>query len=107
MDETNPTNPIPIPAAEGSTPGTAPLYPLVAEAIEEVRPALQMDGGDIEFVGITPELFVKVRLVGSCQGCPSSTVTLTMGVENYIRERVPQIQGVMLDDAEEAPPPGA
>ena len=94
MDE---NNPIPIPVPEGSTPETAPLYPLVREAIDEVRPALQSDGGDIEFLGITPDFLAKVRLVGSCSGCPSSTMTLTMGVENYVRERVPQINGLQVE----------
>ena len=64
------------------------------EAQNDIRPALQADGGDIEFLGIEND-YVKVRLTGACSGCPSSTITLQMGVERAIRERVPEIKGVI------------
>ena len=66
----------------------------VKEAIEEIRPALQMDGGDIEFLGMEG-LKVKVRLLGACYGCPHAMYTLQFGVEAHIKERVPEIEGII------------
>jgi len=63
-------------------------------ALNEIRPALQADGGDIDYLGMENG-YVKVRLVGACSGCPSSTMTLQMGVERAIRQRVPEIKGVI------------
>ena len=84
---------------EGMTPEAMALLPKVQQAIDEVRPALQADGGDIELLGITPDLRARVRLVGACQGCPSASITLSFGVENYLRERVPEIKGLKLEDS--------
>lgn len=66
----------------------------IMEALNEIRPALQADGGDIQYLGIE-DGYVKVRLTGACSGCPSSTITLQMGVERAIRQRVPEIKGVI------------
>lgn len=85
--------------AEGLTPEAMALLPRVQQAIEEVRPALQGDGGDIELLGITPDLRARVRLVGACHGCPSASITLSYGVETYLRERVPEIVGLQLDNS--------
>jgi Fe-S cluster biogenesis protein NfuA len=93
-----PATKAPAPASEGLTPEAMALLPRVQEAIDEVRPALQSDGGDIELLGITPDLKARVRLVGACAGCPSAHITLSMGVENYLRERVPEIVGLQLED---------
>ena len=65
----------------------------VEGVINRIRPALQADGGDCELVDIVDGI-VKLRLVGSCQGCPSSTMTLQMGIERAIRSEVPEIQRV-------------
>ncbi len=65
----------------------------VANVINRIRPAVQMDGGDIELVDVVDGL-VKLRLVGSCAGCPSSMMTLKMGIERAIRAEVPEITGV-------------
>ena len=65
----------------------------VEKVIERIRPAVQMDGGDIELVDVADGV-VKVRLTGSCVGCPSSTMTLKMGIERAIRAEVPEIVGV-------------
>ena len=65
----------------------------VSQVIERIRPAVQMDGGDIELVDVVDGL-VKLRLVGSCVGCPSSTMTLKMGIERAIKSEVPEIQHV-------------
>ena len=65
----------------------------VQKVIDRIRPAVQMDGGDIELVEVANGL-VRLRLVGSCQGCPSSMMTLKMGIERAIRAEVPEITGV-------------
>ncbi len=65
----------------------------VAKVIERIRPAVQQDGGDIELVSVEDGL-VKLRLVGSCAGCPSSMMTLKAGIERAIRAEVPEITGV-------------
>ena len=65
----------------------------VREALEEVRPHLQVDGGDIDFVGIENGV-VKVRLKGSCAGCPMSQMTIKWGVENYLKKKIPGIKAV-------------
>jgi len=66
----------------------------IEAAISEIRPRLQDDGGDIEFVGVTDDDVVQVRLRGACAGCPGAVMTLKMGVERIIRERVPSIKSV-------------
>ncbi len=67
----------------------------VLNALEKVRPYLQSDGGDIELIDITDDLFVKVRLKGACHGCPFSMQTLKAGVEQAIIKEVPEIKGVI------------
>jgi Fe-S cluster biogenesis protein NfuA len=66
----------------------------VAQALDEIRPALQADGGDVELVDITDDNVVQVRLVGACQGCPMSQMTLTAGIEQTIKAYVPEIKAV-------------
>ena len=61
---------------------------------DQVRPAVAMDGGDIEFIRLTPENIVEVRLIGACSTCPSSTATLAMGIETLIVEEFPDVIGV-------------
>lgn len=65
----------------------------VEKVINRIRPAVQMDGGDIELIDIVDGM-VKLRLVGACSGCPSSMMTLKMGIERAIRAEVPEITGV-------------
>ena len=65
----------------------------VREALEDVRPHLQADGGDLEFVGIENGV-VKVRLKGACAGCPMSQMTIKWGVENYLKKKIPGIKAV-------------
>ncbi len=62
---------------------------------EQIRPGLQMDGGDIELVDIGDDGIVKVRLKGACGGCPMSQLTLTMGVEKRLKEEIPEVKGVV------------
>ncbi len=65
----------------------------VQEALNDIRPQLQNDGGDVELVAIEGNV-VKVRLVGHCAGCPMAQMTLKNGIEKYVKERVPEIQKV-------------
>ncbi|UCD45011.1 MAG: NifU family protein [Candidatus Bathyarchaeota archaeon] len=65
----------------------------IAQALEEVRPHLQVDGGDVELVGVEDGV-VRVRLKGSCAGCPMSQMTLKWGVENYLKKKVPGVKSV-------------
>jgi len=62
----------------------------VSKVLEAIRPGLQMDGGDIELVGVEDGV-VKVRLTGACAGCPMSMMTLQMGVERAIKREVPEV----------------
>ena len=59
---------------------------------EEVRPDLRADGGEVELVGIDDDDIVQVRMKGACQGCASSTITLTMAIEATLKARVPEIR---------------
>ena len=67
----------------------------VKQVLEQVRPALQADGGDVELVEITEEGVVKVRLKGACGSCPMSTMTLKMGIERALKEKIPGIKEVI------------
>ena len=60
----------------------------------EVRPAVAMDGGDIVFAGFRDGI-VELYMQGSCSGCPSSTATLKLGIEQRLREEIPEVQGVV------------
>jgi Fe-S cluster biogenesis protein NfuA len=67
----------------------------VTEVIDSIRPMLQNDGGDIEFVELDKNNAVKVRLQGACRGCPGAQMTLKMGVERLLKERVPEVKEVI------------
>ena len=68
----------------------------VQEVIEHIRPLLQADGGDIELVGIDEGTgIVSVRLQGACKGCPGAAMTLKMGVERHLKEKVPEVKGLV------------
>jgi len=67
----------------------------VIEVINSIRPMLQNDGGDIDFIELTADNVVKVRLQGACRGCPGAAMTLKMGVERLMKERVPEIKEVV------------
>jgi Fe-S cluster biogenesis protein NfuA len=66
----------------------------VEEVINAIRPNLQADGGDIELVEVTEDGTVKVRLQGACRGCPGAALTLKMGVERILKEKVPEVKSV-------------
>ena len=70
----------------------------VKQVIEAVRPALQDHGGDIELVGTDDDNTVKVRLQGACQGCPGAAMTMRMGIERILKEKVPEVKEVVAVD---------
>jgi len=65
----------------------------VKDALDKIRPMLQKDGGDVEFVEVKDGV-VKVRLQGACAGCPMSQMTLKNGIERILKEQVPEVQTV-------------
>lgn len=62
----------------------------VEKALQELRPRLQADGGDVELLAVENGI-VKVRMKGACAGCPMSTMTLQWGVENFLKEKISEI----------------
>lgn len=81
----------PTPAGAPTTLG---LSLAVQEVLEEIRPAIQMDGGDVEFVGVDDQGRVTVRLLGACTGCSMSQLTLKQGIENLLLTRIPGVTSV-------------
>ncbi|MAY75381.1 MAG: hypothetical protein CMJ31_11820 [Phycisphaerae bacterium] len=77
-----------------ATTSTEPLDERIQAVIERIRPAIQADGGDIEFIECTPEGVVRVRLHGACVGCPSSSMTLRIGIERNLKANIPEVTGV-------------
>ncbi len=67
----------------------------VQEALNLVRPALQADGGDVELVDVSEDGVVSVKLTGACGSCPMSTMTLKMGIERTLKEKVPGVKEVV------------
>ena len=70
----------------------------VKETIEAIRPSLQSHGGDVELVNIDEDNTVNVRLQGACQGCPGATMTMKMGIERILKERIPEVKQVVAVD---------
>jgi Fe-S cluster biogenesis protein NfuA len=66
----------------------------IEDALNKVRPSLQADGGDVEFVDVDEHGVVKLRLTGACGGCPMSQMTLKMGIEKILKQNVPEIDRV-------------
>jgi len=66
----------------------------VQTVIEQVRPYLQADGGDIQFIELTSDNVVKVELQGACGSCPYSRMTLKSGVEEAVKRAIPEIKAV-------------
>lgn len=66
----------------------------VQAVLDEIRPGLQQDGGDCQLVEVTADGIVKLRLVGACAGCPMSQMTLKMGIEMTLKERIPEVHEV-------------
>ena len=80
-----------------NTPDLPPDRRVLLERIEtvldeQVRPGLKADGGDVEVVGIDEDRIVQVRMTGACEGCPSSIMTLTFGIEAALKAALPEIR---------------
>lgn len=67
----------------------------VKQVLELIRPNLQADGGDVELVEVSEDGVVKVKLVGACGHCPMSTMTLKMGIERTLKDKVPGVKEVI------------
>ncbi|MGW8312892.1 MAG: NifU family protein [Desulfuromonadales bacterium] len=67
----------------------------VQKVLDLIRPALQADGGDVELVDVTDDGIVSVKLTGACGSCPMSTMTLKMGIERTLRDKVPEVKEVV------------
>ena len=67
----------------------------VQEVLNQVRPALQADGGDVELVDVGDDGIVSVKLTGACGSCPMSTMTLKMGIEKTLMEHIPEVKEVV------------
>lgn len=80
------------PPGVAATTGTA--LERVQQVIEQLRPSIQADGGDVEFLEFTDDGVVRIRLHGACVGCPSSSLTLQVGLERNLREHVPEFTSV-------------
>lgn len=68
----------------------------IGKVIEAIRPAIQADGGDIEFVEAKSDGAVYIRFHGACVGCPSSDMTLNLGIERNLRQHVPEVRKVIV-----------
>jgi Fe-S cluster biogenesis protein NfuA len=81
-----------LPATTANPPT---LRQKVQSVINLIRPAVQADGGDIELVDVSAAGLVQIRFHGACHGCPSSTMTLQMGIERNLRQQVPEVTSVI------------
>jgi Fe-S cluster biogenesis protein NfuA len=70
------------------------LLERVESALNNIRPYLEADGGNVKVIDITDEMIVKLELLGACGSCPMSMMTLKAGVEQSIKQEVPEIKGV-------------
>lgn len=82
------------------TTNEPPVLSKIEEALESLRPYLRADGGDVEVVGLTNENVLQIRLLGNCEQCPMSYMTMKAGLEEAIRKVLPELkelQAVSLD----------
>lgn len=70
------------------------IYEKVESSLDTIRPYLNADGGDIQVVEITDDMIVRVRLLGACETCPMSFMTMKAGVEESIRNAIPEIKSI-------------
>ena len=66
----------------------------IKNVLDQIRPYIQSDGGDIKFVGLTEDNIVNVELMGACGSCPYSIITLKNGVETAMMKAIPEVKGV-------------
>jgi len=67
----------------------------IKSALDDVRPSLQADGGDVEFVSVSEDGKVSVKLTGACGSCPMATMTLRNGIESYLKKEIPEVKSVV------------
>lgn len=67
----------------------------VEAALERIRPAVQMDGGDVQLVDVSDEGVVTVQMMGACGGCPMSMLTLKAGIERIVKSQVPEVTEIV------------
>lgn len=67
----------------------------VEAALERIRPAVQMDGGDVQLVDVSDEGVVTVQMMGACGGCPMSMLTLKAGIERIVKSQVPEVTDIV------------
>lgn len=67
----------------------------VEAALERIRPAVQMDGGDVQLVDVSDEGVVTVQMMGACGGCPMSMLTLKAGIERIVKQQVPEVTEIV------------
>ncbi len=70
----------------------------VEEVLNKIRPALERDGGNVELVNVSDEGKVEVKLTGACAGCAMSSMTLKMGIEQILKDEIPEIKEVVAVD---------
>ena len=85
-------------AKESHSETPTKLHQRVQEVIERIRPAIQEDGGDVEFVDVDSNGTVQIRFKGACIGCPSSEITLRDGIARNLRESIPEVREVIALD---------
>jgi len=84
-------------------PATLDLETQVDRALEEIRPYIHSHGGEVNVIEVTTEGVARLQMVGSCNGCPMSMLTMRLGIERILAEKVPQLKGaeaVFVDDYE-------
>jgi len=74
------------------------LVKKVNAVIDSIRPYLKADGGDVTLIDITDDMTVKVKLTGACHGCPFSMMTLKSGIEQSVKEKIPELKEVIAVD---------
>ena len=84
-----------MPSAVSKDPS---LRERVTRILDRIRPAVQSDGGDVELVDVTEKGVVTIRLHGACVGCPSSQLTLKVGIEKNLKDYVPEVTQVVALD---------
>ncbi len=70
----------------------------VEEVLDKIRPALERDGGNVELVNVNEDGIVEVKLVGACAGCAMSQMTLKMGIEQILKQELPEVKEVVAVD---------
>lgn len=87
--------PVDAPKAVSQLNAGASLRERIEAALNEVRPYLNYDGGDVELVNVKDDGTVEMHFVGACHGCPSSAMTLKLGIEQTLKERIPEVKEVV------------